>query len=379
MLDYIKKLITPDMVSLWVPSGTGRAIDLIRGNHGQCYGTHPNVPVTGVPRTLNACDATTDWTGTSLSIDTADKKEGTGSLKDAVASPAADTNYTTIYDPTGSWDWSAKKHILLWLKSDRANTAFTYAFLIIYDTLGNWRYWNLTFSAGEWTAGKLLLSAGDDESETPPDLALINQVRVLFKTADTTPFYKKIDDFRIAYSPSLINPSVGWHFDGVDDYVDCGNDASLTLAKWTMGLWLYRKVDSGTKERLITKSDASAYDYWLHIHSADTLVAGFVDTGSNSRSASTTETVPSVEWVFAIATFDGTYIKVYLNADLDITSADFSAFTPRTSTRSLWLGRLANTYNFNGYVALPFVANAVWSAAQIKNFYNATKGLFWPR
>ncbi|MCK4648709.1 hypothetical protein KAT51_04210, partial [bacterium] len=148
---------------------------------------------------LSPCDATTDWAtiGGSLSIDTDDKKEGTGSLKDNVASPVIDTYYRTDYNPTGSWDWSSKKHILFWFKCDRANTAFTTALLMIYDTSNNYRWWNLTFSAGEWTAIKKLLSTGDGESGTPPDLALIDKVRIHFHAADTTPFYKKIDYLRV--------------------------------------------------------------------------------------------------------------------------------------------------------------------------------------
>ncbi|MCK4384660.1 MAG: hypothetical protein KAW52_00210 [candidate division Zixibacteria bacterium] len=153
---------------------------------------------------VSPCDATTDWStwaGGSLSIDTDDKKEGTGSLKDTVAEPEVDTEYLTEYSPTGSWDWSAKKHILFWLKSDRKKADFLIARVQIRDTLNNWRYWNLTFSAGEWTPIKLLLSTGDVESGTPPDLALINHVQVYFRAADTTPFYKKIDHVRVIGKP----------------------------------------------------------------------------------------------------------------------------------------------------------------------------------
>lgn len=146
---------------------------------------------------ISTCDADTDWAGTSLSIDEADKKEGSGSLKDTVAVPEIDTWYTIIYNPTSLWNLSAKKHVLLWFKCDRANTAFAHARLTIYDTLANYRYWNLTFSAGEWTAGKKLLSTGDGKSATPPDLALINYFYVGFKTLDTTPFYRKIDHVRV--------------------------------------------------------------------------------------------------------------------------------------------------------------------------------------
>lgn len=150
---------------------------------------------------ISNCDATTDWTGTALTIDTSDKKEGTGSLVDTVASPVIDTNYLLRYDPTGTWDWSAKKHILCWFKCDRANTAFTSARLYIYDTGGSFRYWDLTFSAGEWTAVKKLLSTGDGESGTEPEVTLIDSVRVYFKAKTTTAFYRKIDNVWVSRQP----------------------------------------------------------------------------------------------------------------------------------------------------------------------------------
>ena len=145
---------------------------------------------------ISTCDADTDWTGESLSIDEADKKEGTGSLKDAVAAPEAEIWYHTSYDPTGTWDWSAKKHLLFWLKSDRASTAFTFARVFIYEG-ANWRRWELTFSAGVWTAVKKLLSTGDADSGTSPDITSIDYVRFSFYTADTDAFYKKIDHVRL--------------------------------------------------------------------------------------------------------------------------------------------------------------------------------------
>jgi hypothetical protein len=168
--------------------------------------TATKINVAALDRTtsiISNCDATADWivsAGGFLSIDTNDKKEGTGSLKNTVAEPVIDTSYVTYYNPTGSWDWSNKKHILFWLKCDRPNTAFTSTYFTIYDTSGNWKTWLLTFSAGEWTAVKKLLSTGDSESETPPDLALIDYVRLTFKAADTTPFYKKIDNLRVTPS-----------------------------------------------------------------------------------------------------------------------------------------------------------------------------------
>ncbi|MCK4793582.1 MAG: LamG domain-containing protein [Desulfobacteraceae bacterium] len=385
MLDYIKKLITPDMVSLWVPSGLNRAQDLIRGNHGQCYGTHPNVPVIGVPYTLNTCDAMTDWTtqNGSLSIDATDKKEGMGSLKDNVASPAAGSLYYTGYDPAGAWDWSAKKYILFWFKCDRASTAFDPldCRLILRDTSNNWRVWDLTFSAGEWTAFKFLLSTGDNESGTPPDLASVDTVRVRLKTIDTTPFYKKIDDLRIAYSPSLINPSVGWHFDGVDDKVSADGviaDVDLTTTgKVTLCGWFKRTAASGTSFQGFMVD--TSLDNDLLIIFDDTSVFAEMRGGGGTYPTVTDNTDYSGEWVHICVVKDGEDLELFVNgvskgkddttgldADVVVTSFDIG-----------WAH--SDLYAFDGYIALPFVANKAWSIAQIKNFYNATKGLFYPR
>jgi len=149
---------------------------------------------------LSACDATTDWTGTALSIDNADYKEGSGSLKDTDAAPAPAGWYVTTYNPAGTWDLTNNTHVLFWLKCDRPNTAFTVARFRIQEG-ANWREWNLTFAAGEWTAVKELLSTGDAESGAPPDLALITSIAIQFQAADGIPFYKKIDHVRIDDSP----------------------------------------------------------------------------------------------------------------------------------------------------------------------------------
>ena len=180
------------------------------GDETEILTVERNTP-SSISSSINTCDAPTDWTGTALTNDTDDKMEGTGSLVDTVATPVATTVYNTIYNPTGTWDWSAEKHILFWLKCDRANTTFTNASLFIVEGSNN-RYWNLTFSAGTWTAFKFLLSTGDGESGTPPDMTSINFIQLKFTAADTTTFYKKIDDVRFGESTLFIfTPQTATH------------------------------------------------------------------------------------------------------------------------------------------------------------------------
>lgn len=142
---------------------------------------------------VNTCDATTNWTGTSLSLDGADLKEGTNSLVDTVGTAVATTEYKTTQTPASNPDWSKRARVSLWVKSDRASTAFTFCRFNITDADGNVSYWNLTFSATTWTRFNLTLSSPDGNSGTAADLTDINTYEVDFKAADTTGFYKKLD------------------------------------------------------------------------------------------------------------------------------------------------------------------------------------------
>jgi len=195
--------------------------DAIFRNHG--YGSANWELPTISSDSISDCDAPdADWTvsvGGVKSTDNVDFKEGTGSLKNTVAGPGIGTTYTTIYNPLGSWDWSAKKHILYWLKCDRANTVFSSAFALIRDTLGDYRYWFMTFAANEWTLFKFLLSTGSTGA-TPPDITLINKVEITLIAADGIAFYKKIDDVRVAessYEIMIIEPLAPPQWIGEDE------------------------------------------------------------------------------------------------------------------------------------------------------------------
>jgi len=363
--------MTGDMVSLWLPSGQNRAIDIIRGNHGQCYGTHPNVPTIAPPiDQINACDATTDWTGTALTIDTDDEKEGSDCLVDTVAAPTIDTYYNTYYYPTGSWNWSAKEHILFWFKCDRASTAFTVAKLVIYDTSANWRVWYLSFLAGEWTAMKCLLSTGDVDSATLIDLSLINYVLVSFYTADTTTFYKKINDVRVTGKPSLINPSVGWHFDGTNDYVDLGTGVGDYTDNFTLGGWI--KTFKSSSRIMSRRTIAlTQYDFYIDLV---TRTLRFHDGNNYSGLI----LIDDDKWHFCIASINGLNSRLYIDA-----VADGAIFNPTITSRDVkfligaWNNGVGNP--MDGNIALSFVAKEGWSQQQVESFYLGTRSFFSPR
>jgi len=183
---------------------------------------------------ISDCDAILPWWTTAgggiLSIDDVNFQEGTGSLVNTILEVAlvANTNYSITYNPAGTWDWSAREYILFWLESNGVvGTEFTSARFYIYEG-ANWRYWDLAFSAGIGKTFKLELSTGDAESGTPPNLALIDRLSVIFKTVtplpdDFTSFYYKIDHIRVIvegykeYEAMTIAPLVTPQYIGQDE------------------------------------------------------------------------------------------------------------------------------------------------------------------
>ncbi|MHA1233281.1 MAG: LamG domain-containing protein [Candidatus Helarchaeota archaeon] len=164
-------------------------------------------------------------------------------------------------------------------------------------------------------------------------------------------------------------------FDGEDDYVDCGNDESLDITDAiTIEAWVYRKADSGTWERIAAKSDSTLYDYWLQIADDDTFGGGFADTSGtwhNTLDVSISGTpIPLNQWVHLVFVYDGAYVKGYVNGQLD-ESDNIGSFTIRTSTRSVWIGRLINSYKFNGLIDEVRIYNRALSAEEVLNNYNS--------
>lgn len=375
----LRRILPAGVVSCWIPDGYGGAKDVIGDNHGKVIGAHPNVPVITPPiEQIADCETLTDWTGTDLSL-VADPKEGTYCLQDTIATPTVGTKYNTLYDPAGTWDWSDKEDILLFLRSDRPSTDFASVSLWIIDSLGNYRYWFLSFIT-TWTAIQKPISAPASESTTPIDLSLISGIRVQFKAADETPFWKRIDKVRVTAKPSLINPSVGFHTDGVDDRIDCGNDASLNITKKiTIGAWLkYGHLMQGSKviAGKGNRADPDNMAYSLEAYQANVY---FMITNTTPERNYPAFNEMTVGWHYVVGTLDGIKASIYVDTDLK-DSDDWVGGDIQTVPENFIIGYGSHAATFfSGHIALLFVANKSWPQAQVKNFGNATKSLFSPR
>ncbi|MFC1584377.1 LamG domain-containing protein [Fibrobacterota bacterium] len=173
------------------------------------------------------------------------------------------------------------------------------------------------------------------------------------------------------------NPNSAYLFDGVDDYIDCGNDASINMTtNFTVSVWV-KFHTYGDDKTILSNGSGPFYQNWhIHRHStpSDKLYIGiYGDLQLNFLP--TTQTGIWYNLAFSIEDIDGTNAKVttYLNGQQ---VASVTAMAPTdVSGDNLYIGRFTTcqypyTYAFNGVIDDVSVYNYVLTDAEIADLSN---------
>lgn len=160
-------------------------------------------------------------------------------------------------------------------------------------------------------------------------------------------------------------------FDGTDDYVDCGNNASLDVNNnITASAWFY--VDSITGYRtLIGKVPSGSAFGWELANSSGTLrttlrpspirelIVGSLSIGN---------------WYMGTMTFDDTTLRLYLNG-VQVGSTTSGGPSTLNSTQPLTIGRRYDN-PFAGRIPIVAIYNRALTASEVLQNYNAHKKRF---
>lgn len=439
MSNFLRSIpITSDMVSLWVPSGTNRAIDIIRGNHGQCDGIHPNVPVIrkdsalgslvydGLSGTFTVGDDINGGTSGAHAIVKSDDGSTLGltncsglfnnneQITGVSSSATADVNqpdgavgvdklvkngaFVDDNDPPADWTAGASA-VLTTEGSGQAdgncmmvtNGAALYGRASLAITLGIGKVYKFTAyfkkgtsatahiylgtSAGGsqiWDSGSLSDAGWTKYTHTFTSTVTTAYISCVNKNVDTeTSYFDEISLYEIDRY-QLINPSVGWVFDGTNDYVDMGTSVGDYTDNFTLGCWLFG--GSGVAGTYLFSRRKTTLQYSVYVHGT----TGMVNFHCTAGGFSALTDIRDSKWHFCSVVINGASSYVYLDGSID-SNAGNPTVASRTERFEIGSWNSGGTGNFDGYIALPFIANKAWSAAQVKNFYNATKGMFSPR
>jgi len=105
-------------------------------------------------------------------------------------------------------------------------------------------------------------------------------------------------------------------FDGVDDYVSCGNDASLDIkGQVTLEVWLFPNDNIFSYRRFIVKEWETSYNLGAGAN-ANSVLFGMAPNGILGNTLETGQDVLSpLTWVHVAGTWDGSMLRIFVNGE----------------------------------------------------------------
>jgi len=165
----------------------------------------------------------------------------------------------------------------------------------------------------------------------------------------------------------------GIKFDGVDDYVDAGNAASLNITNAiTVSTWVKPKMSAGLFQHIVSKfGDTNQNGYLLQYQASDQKIY-FVLRNIAVYNVGTNSAV-SENWYHVVGVFDGTNLNIYLNGIKQAATTTGSIGNHSAIPLKIGMMGESNINPFNGSINEVRIYNRALSAAEIKRNYEATK------
>ena len=164
-----------------------------------------------------------------------------------------------------------------------------------------------------------------------------------------------------------------FEFDGVDDYVDLGNDSSLNITEAvTLSAWV-KGTSFTTWDAIVGKWQNDHDGYALYTGSSATHALVQVGVGAQKWQLEGSITINDGNWHHIIGTYDGITLKLYVDSVLDDSNTDYSGSID-TNAEPVRIGaRNVGNDKFTGTIDEVAIYNRSLSADEISQIYYATK------
>lgn len=167
-------------------------------------------------------------------------------------------------------------------------------------------------------------------------------------------------------------------FDGSDDYVDCGNGASLNITDAiTIEFWFNPAETS--QGGFMVRREQGTDNIWQVLWTSQKIKAALWFSDASYINPINDTTLNTDAWYHGAVTYDRADARVYVNGELDMTPISETKALA-TGSSPLWIGRWFASgnpdYYFQGRIGLPRVYNRALSALAIQNHFNQEKYLF---
>ncbi len=170
--------------------------------------------------------------------------------------------------------------------------------------------------------------------------------------------------------PSVYKSSL--NFNGSSNYIDCGNDSSLSpTSELSVSAWVNNTgVGTGTFPCIISNTSASANNGGFVLSKNSNKWKFYLDTTGSSgwAVAESNVTVVSNSWQHLCVTWDGSTVTMYLNGQPQTTTASASQIVYNADTETI-IGEYAGSY-FGGGISNTAIFNTSLTSTQVNTLYN---------
>lgn len=170
-----------------------------------------------------------------------------------------------------------------------------------------------------------------------------------------------------------------YSFDGSNDYINLGNDSSITTgleSGFTISLWVY-PTNLGTIQRLIDNDYSDNSFFFLIRDNQKIRIA--INKSNTWYEYTTSFTIPENQWTLLTWIFDGSdgTSKIYKNLTEESTTL---ISNPDFSANDVLIGRKGQSSEqfFNGLIDEPAIWNRALTQSEITALYNSGDGLQYP-
>jgi hypothetical protein len=167
-------------------------------------------------------------------------------------------------------------------------------------------------------------------------------------------------------------------FDGVNDYVDCGNTTSLSAIGGTTNItvsgWAYYTAYGGGGQPYSVITVKGNPWTWLLENPSNTFRFRITAGGSDVNVADTSTHLLNT-WYNVVGTYDGSNMRIYVNGVLKNTVAQTGTLATNAVTAKIGTFQGTN-YNLTGRISNVSIYNRALTASEIQQNFNALRGRF---
>jgi hypothetical protein len=164
-------------------------------------------------------------------------------------------------------------------------------------------------------------------------------------------------------------------FDGVNDYIDCGNTSTLNAIGGTTSItvsgWVFYTAYGGGGQPYSVITVKGNPWTWL-LENPSNIFRFRITAGGSDVNVADTSTHLLNTWYNVVGTYDGSNMRIYINGVLKNTRAQTGTLGINSMTAKIGTFQGTN-YNLNGRISNIFIYNQTLTAQEIQQNYNATK------